>query len=172
MSIKRPAMKQLFHFSGPLLAALSVAACSFNPIDRPQIVASPDSVSLRLSEAADKAATALETLAAVEQARTPGVSVGPISGAPPELRRAMTVNWTGPVEPLAKRLADRASYGFLVLGGAPPVPLVVVVDAENRPVVDILRDVGLQLGLRADVKVDVGRRMVEIHYAPNTGMGG
>lgn len=166
-------MKRVLSFSCLGFAVFALAACSMgNPIDRPQIVASPDAVSLRLAEAADKASTALEMLAAVEQARTPGVSVGPVSGAPPELRRAMTVNWTGPVEPLAKKLADRAGYGFLVLGSVPPVPLVVAIDAENRPVVDILRDIGLQLGLRADVKVDAGRKMVEIHYAPNTGAGG
>lgn len=166
-------MKRVLSFSCLGFAALALAACSMgNPIERPQIVASPDAVSLRLAEAADKASTALQTLAAVEQARTPGVSVGPVSGAPPELRRAMTVNWTGPVEPLAKKLADRAGYGFLVLGSMPPVPLVVAIDAENRPVVDILRDIGLQLGLRADVKVDAGRKMVEIHYAPNAGAGG
>lgn len=165
-------MKRVLTLAAFALTGALLAACAVNPIDRPQIVASPDAVSLRLAEAADKASTALETLAAVEQARTPGVSVGPVSGAPPELRRAMTVSWTGPVEPLAKKLADRAGYGFLVLGAPPPVPLVVAVDSENKPVVDILRDVGLQLGLRADVKVDAGRRMVEIHYAPNTGLGG
>lgn len=166
-------MKQFLSFFSSGITLLTLAACSVgNPIDRPQIVASPDAVSLRLAEAADKASTALETLAAVEQAKTPGVSVGPVSGAPTELRRAMTVNWTGPVEPLAKKLADRAGYGFLVLGSMPPVPLVVAIDAENRPIVDILRDIGLQLGTRADVKVDAGRKMVEIHYAPNTGAGG
>lgn len=153
------------------LAALSVSACeSLKP--RPQIVASPDKVSLMLVEAADKTSTALQTLAAVEAARTPGVAVGPAGNAPEELRRALTLSWTGPVEPVTRRLAERASYGFLVLGSPPPVPLVVALDVENRPVIDILRDIGLQLGARADVRVDSNRRMVEIHYAPNAGAGG
>lgn len=124
-----------------------------------------------LAEAADRASTALETLAAVEQARTPAIAVGPIENAPPELQRSITVNWVGPVEPITKKLADRAGYMFQTLGTFPPVPLVVSIDVENTPVIDVLRSIGLQLGARADVKVDAARRMVEIHYAPNTGPG-
>lgn len=125
-----------------------------------------------LAQAADRASTALETLAAVEQARTPAVAVGPIPDAPAELQRAITVNWVGPVEPITKTLADRAGYMFQTLGTLPPVPLVVSIDVENTPVIDVLRSIGLQLGSRADVRVDAARRMVEIHYAPNTGPGG
>lgn len=138
----------------------------------PQIVASPDSVSIMLAESADRASTALETLAAVEQARTPATSMSPIDDVPQELRRTITVNWVGPIEPIAKTLADRAGYSFLVLGNEPSIPVVVSVDAANSRVVDILRDIGLQLGKRGDVKVDARSRMVEIYYSPNAGIGG
>jgi defect-in-organelle-trafficking protein DotD len=137
----------------------------------PQVVAEPDRVSLMLAEAADKASNALETLAAVEQSKSPGVSVEPIKNAPTELMRAMTITWIGPAEGMLKRAADRAGYTYLAIGDAPPSPLTVSIDAENTPVIDILRDVGLQLGLRADVKVDGTRRMIELHYAPVTGLG-
>lgn len=137
----------------------------------PQVVTEPDRVSLMLAEAADKASNALETLAAVEQSKSPGVSVEPINNAPSELMRAMTITWIGPAEGLVKRAADRAGYTYLALGDEPPSPLTVNIDAENMPVIDILRDVGLQLGVRADVKVDGTRRMVELHYAPVSGLG-
>ena len=143
------------------------------PVKRdPQVVTSPDKVSLMLAEAADKASNALETLAAVEQSRAPAVSVQPVHNAPPELKRAITVSWIGPVDQLVKKLADRASYSFIVVGDRPPVPVVVNIDAENKPVIEILRSAGLQLGVRGDVKVDSTRRMVELHYAPVTGLGG
>lgn len=138
----------------------------------PQIVASPDSVSAMLAESADRASTALQTLASVEAARTPAAAMSPVADVPIELRRAITVNWVGPIEPIAKTLADRAGYGFLVLGNEPAVPVVVSVDAENTRVVDVLRDVGLQLGRRGDVKVDARAKMVEIYYSPNAGVGG
>lgn len=158
-----------------VLGTFFLSGCSSDgPVrtSNPQLVASPDKVSLMLAEAADRASIALETLAAVEQARSPGIAVGPIVGAPSELNRAITVNWVGPVEPITRTLADRAGYVFLSIGNPPPVPIVVSIDVENQSVIDVLRSIGLQLGMRADIKVDSHRRMVEVHYAPNTGVGG
>lgn len=158
-----------------LLSAAALGACApgqpiFNRT--PQVVASPDKVSAQLAEAADRASVALETLAAVEQARSPGIAVAPIENAPPELRRAITVNWVGPVEQITKTLADRAGYSFNVVGNTPVTPVVVSLDVENKPVIDVLRNIGLQLGMRADIRVDGTRRVVEIQYAPNPGVGG
>ncbi|MFN3826317.1 MAG: DotD/TraH family lipoprotein [Micavibrio sp.] len=158
-----------------MVCASVLGACSTgSPILKrtPQVVASPDKVSAQLAEAADRASIALETLAAVEQARSPGIAVAPIEDAPPELRRAITVNWVGPVDTIAKTLADRAGYAFNVIGQPPVTPVVVSIDVENKPVIDVLRNIGLQLGLRADIRVDGTRRVVEIHYAPTTGVGG
>ncbi len=155
------------------LASLMGACTTYYPTTKrdPQVVANPDKVSLMLAEAADKASNALETLAAVEQSKAPAVAVQPIHNAPPELMRAITLTWYGPAEQLVKTLADRASYTFIAVGDKPPLPLVVNMDIQNQPVIDVLRDVGLQLGVRADVKVDSTRRMIELHYAPVTGLG-
>ena len=155
-----------------LFALFTVTGCTKPIRSNPQVAAQPDKVSAMLADAADRASVALETLAAVEQARTPAIAVGPIENAPSELERAITVNWVGPVEPIARKLADRAGYMFQTIGASPAVPVVVSIDVENKPVIDVLRSIGLQLGTRADVKVDGARRVVEIHYAPNLGAGG
>jgi defect-in-organelle-trafficking protein DotD len=154
-----------------LTAAALLAACAPLKSD-PQIAAPADKVSSMMAQAADRASVAIETLAAVEQARSPGVAVAPIENAPPELQRAITISWNGPVEPITRKLADRAGYSFEVFGSPPPVPVVVNINVENAPVVDVLRSIGLQLGVRADVRIDGGNRVVEIHYAPVTGIGG
>lgn len=138
--------------------------------ENPQLVASPDKASMLLAEAADRASTALETLAAVEQTRTPKATVDPIPNVPPELKRAITVNWIGPVAPIAKKLADRAGYRFQEIGGAPPSPIVVSIDAENMPVIDVMRSIGLQLGKRADIRVNGPSKAVEVHYYPQDGL--
>lgn len=154
------------------LCAGCLAACE-GPVKRdPQVVTSPDKVSLMLAEAADKASNALETLAAVEQNRAPGVATQPIHNAPPELERAMTISWIGPPEQILKKLADRASYSYITVGNRPPVPPVISLDVQNERVIDLLRDVGLQLGVRGDVKVDSVEKVIELHYAPVTGLGG
>lgn len=152
--------------------ALLLTACQPLPKRDPQVVATPDKVSLMMAEAADKASTALETLAAVEQNKSPGVAVQPIHNAPTELQRAVTLNWVGPPEQVTKILADRASYTFLAVGNRPPVPPVVNINVEGKPVIDVLRSVGLQLGVRGDIKVDSVRKVIELHYAPVTGLGG
>ena len=165
--------KNLLLLSALVLIPAFMTGCTYKRAEQrdPQVVASPDKVSLMLAEAADKASNALETLAAVEQSRSPAVAVQPIHNAPPELTRAMTITWVGPAEQLLHKLADRASYTFITVGDRPPSPLTVNVDAQNETVIDLLRSVGLQLGVRADVKVDSTRRMVELHYAPVTGLG-
>lgn len=149
--------------------ALSVAACApMTKVDQ-QLVAEPDPVSLRLASAVDRASAALQTLASVEQARNPGVAVQSVPYAPQELRRTVSIEWVGPVEPLARRLADRAGYAFKVNGDVPPVPVVVSIQAKQKSVVEVLRDVGLQAGARADVVVDPDQKIVELNYAPVSG---
>jgi len=138
----------------------------------PQLVAEPDNVSAMLADAATRASEALETLAAVEHRRGPAIASAPIGDAPTTLRRAITVNWVGPAEQITETLAQRASYSFVTVGASPAVPIIVSIDAENKPVIEVLRDVGLQLGLRADVRVDAANQVVEIHYSPNTGARG
>lgn len=149
---------------------ISISACTPQAYSMkdPQLVAAPDRVSALLAESADKASNALQTLAAIEQSRAPAANVSRLENAPVELRRAVTVSWVGPVDQITKTLADRASYTFEVLGDKPPVPVVVNVDVTNKPIIDVLRDIGLQLGSRANVRVDSTRRVVELHYAPVT----
>lgn len=149
---------------GGMVACESMPSSFSN--NAPQVVAAPDAVSARLAEAADKASHALQTLAAVENARTKQPAISAVENAPPELMRAMTVNWVGPVEPIVKSLADRAGYNFQTFGGPPPNTVVVSIDAENQPIIEIMRNIGLQLGNRANVKVNGKMRSVEIHYAP------
>lgn len=126
-----------------------------------------------LADAADKASSALEALAAIEQAQRPKIQVDTVPNAPPELARGVTIKWIGPVEPVARKMAETADYRFMTLGDEPPVPIIVNIDVENARVIDILRSIGLQLGQRADIKVDGGTRVVELHYSPITsGAGG
>lgn len=147
---------------------LSACAAPVAKVDR-QMVASPDPVALRLASAVDRASAALQTLASVEQARNPAVSIQSVPHAPQELRRIVSVDWVGPIEPMIRQLADRAGYSFQVNGDQPPVPVVITLQARQKTVIDVLRDVGLQAGTRADVVVDANAKVVELNYAPVSG---
>lgn len=154
---------------GAACLSLMMSACAFHPQVDQQLVAEPDSLGLRMAAAVDKASSALETLASVEQARNPGAAVQSVPYAPQELRRTVTIKWVGPIEPIMQRLADRAGYQLQVNGDVPPAPVVVSLEARQKMVIDVLRDLGLQAGQRADVVVDPERSVVELNYAPVSG---
>lgn len=157
-----------------VVAALALAGCgTWNPMARtpdskPQLVAEPDKTSLMIADAADRATRALESLAAVEQVRTPSAAAAAamIPNAPPELQRAVTFSWSGPVEPVTQDIASRAGYTFRTVGDQPPAPILITLDVYNQPMIEVLRSIGLQMGSRADLKLDANRRAVEIIYAP------
>ena len=143
-----------------------ISACAYQPqFARPQVVAEPNSVDVMIADAADRATRALETLADIENTRTPVKSIATIPNAPQELQRAVTFEWTGPAEPLVQELARKAGYNYNTVGSQPPLPLLVNVKATNKPLIEALRDIGMQMGARADLKVDGELRMMEIHYA-------
>lgn len=144
-------------------ALLGLSACANQP--KPQLVVEPENVTMRLAQAADRASSALDTLASIEQTRTPTDLPPLAANAPPELRRSVTVNWIGPIAPIAKQLADRASYRFDITGNVPETPVIVSMNVRSQPVIEGLRDLGLQLGGRAELKVDASQRVIELHYA-------
>lgn len=168
-------MKKLFlisrkisHIAFLLVICVVIAlpsACTRRPRPAPQVVAEADPTVVRLAEAADRAASALEVLASIENERNP-VNLPPLaSNAPTQLRRGMTVNWAGPAEPLINKIADRASYEFYVSGSNPASPLVVTINVRNKPLIEILRDLGLQIGERGTLKVDANQKIIELSYA-------
>ncbi len=151
-----------------LIAAIfMVSACESLPKSDPQRVVEPNRIYLRLADAADRTANAMDTLAAVEQAKSPAPVAQRIDNVPPELARTITINWVGPVGQVTRRMADRANYSFLELGDMPPVPVIINIDVVNKPIIDVLRDIGLQMNGRGSVVVDGQRRVVEVNYAPN-----
>ncbi|MBI1273817.1 MAG: DotD/TraH family lipoprotein [Alphaproteobacteria bacterium] len=147
-----------------LALAMLLAACAQETTLTP-VVAENDPVTVRLAKAAEKAANALDDIAAVESNRSPAVVVQDFSGAPDNLQQPTTITWHGPVEQIVETLASRAGYRFNLAGKAPPVPVVVTLNVFEKPLIKVLQDIGMQLGQRADLAVDAERGLVEVQYA-------
>ena len=148
------------------LVAFTTAGCAYQEkFARPQVVAEPNSVDVMIADAADRATRALETLADIENTKTPVKSVAVVPNAPQELQRAVTFEWSGPVEPLINELSKKAGYNYGTVGEAPSLPIIVNIRATNQPLIDVLRSIGLQMGARGDLKVNGQTRIMEIHYA-------
>ncbi|MDD5585654.1 MAG: DotD/TraH family lipoprotein [Alphaproteobacteria bacterium] len=146
-----------------LLAGLFIAGCSITPVS---VATEPDLVGTRIAQAAEKASAALDSISGIEQQRSPLPPVEDYSTAPAGMMQPITIKWTGPIEQITQMLANRAGLRFRTSGRPPAVPLTVVVDVYQKPLVEVLRSVGLQAGQRADVNVDGQTGVVEIRYAP------
>ena len=125
----------------------------------------PDPAEMRLAEAASRAEAALTTLARIESARTPPLPAGISGEIPSELRRPVTLDWIGPLETLAETLARYAGYRFAVAGRPPVRPATVAVRAEDIPLIEVLRDAGLQAGSAATLVVNAGSRTVRLDWS-------
>jgi hypothetical protein len=130
-------------------------------------VAAADTVTLRLAEAAEKAATALNNISSVEQARTGQLPVDDYSMAPPELMEPVTITWVGPAEQFLQMAAARAGYQFSVVGARPGAVVTVTIDEYQQPLIKLIKSAALQVTGRADVILDASQRVLEVRYAPN-----
>lgn len=78
-----------------------------------------------------------------------------------------TVDWSGPIEPLLKQIANASNYQFRKLGTAPAIPVIVTMYEKNVMLGDVLRNAGYQCGRRAAVVVYPDSRVIELRYAKN-----
>ena len=119
----------------------------------------------RLVEAVERAERALAALA--RSVPPPdAVSAMPSADAVPEaLMQPVTIDWTGPLPALAAELAHRAGYRFVEAGRPPARPLMVAIEAVERPLVAVLRDAGLRAGGIATLTVDAARQTVLLDWA-------
>ena len=125
----------------------------------------PDLAETRLAEAASRAEAALTALARIRAAEASPAPARVPANVSPELRRPVTLDWIGPVETLAETLARQAGYRFAVAGPPPVRPAMVAVRAEDVPLIEVLRNAGLQAGSAATLVVDAGNRTVRLDWS-------
>ena len=163
--------------AGPLAGPL--AGCSMwapLPVAAPDSPARPDPAGTlvpetRLAEAVERAEQALALLARTAPAPDPEPGLPDADSLPVALRVPVTLDWTGPVEVLAEELARRAGYRFAEAGRPPARPLIVAVEAEDEPLIAVLRDAGLRTGAAATLTVDAAARTVLFDWAAPEGDG-
>lgn len=143
---------------GAIAVLLLAAACQTTKEETP--VTAPDP----LAAAARDAVDALQSLARVEQTRTPPAQVD-LAKIPEELKATVTFEWVGPASALLKKLAEQSGYSFSSAGRPPAAPLVVNVIAVDRPLYQVLTDIGLQMGTKANLAVSSKTRRFELRYA-------
>ncbi|MDR3492916.1 MAG: type IVB secretion system lipoprotein DotD [Gammaproteobacteria bacterium] len=128
----------------------------------------PTNADRSLAEATYSVSRSLVTLSEVAQAAHPLPALEPPDNpASYGMGGNTSVDWSGPVEPLIKQIANTTNYRLTIIGSPPAIPVLVTIYSRNVPIADILRDVGYQCGRRATVVVYPGNREIELRYAKN-----
>lgn len=146
-----------------LSLTLLLSACSSAPSQTAM-----DNPSNSLAEASYSVSRSIVDLSEMAQAAHPMPQLAsPPNPASYGMAGLMSVDWSGPAEPLVRQIAKATNYRVRVLGTAPAIPVLVAVYDKNRMAADVLRDVGYQCGRRASVVVFPESRVIELRYAKN-----
>lgn len=148
-----------------VMLSLTVYACAKPPAPHPNYLGKTES---SLAEASFSVSRSIVDLAETEQAAAPGIYYEP----PPNpatygMGGLTTIDWSGPIEPLLRQIANAANYRVRTLGTRPNIPVLVTVNAKNVMLGDVLRDTGYQCGKRAKVLVFPRSHVIELRYAKN-----
>lgn len=153
----------------PLLTGCSNSSTYNHASNREVVIVRHDTnfdAETKMAEAASSVSDSLQQLAVIERATHPQVRM-PSPQAPEitGMTQMATIEWTGPVEPLVKKIAQATHYKLRVLGRAPPIPIIVAISAKDTLMADILRDVTFQCGTKANISVYPASRVIELRYA-------
>ncbi len=120
---------------------------------------------IKLAEAAVSVAHSLQTLASIEKATHPKASLH-VDQNPYHIGMGQisSIDWTGPIEPVVKKIAEITHYRMHILGSQPAIPVIVSINDQNVPIGQILRNIGFQVQKQADVVVLPKKHIIEIRY--------
>ncbi|MDE0256044.1 MAG: DotD/TraH family lipoprotein [Rhodospirillaceae bacterium] len=151
-------------------AALSLASASCADGGASWTKGNRDSeIDRELRAAMKRAAEASAAVAGLEiAAATDLPAPGPAPRArdlPRELRTRISVDWTGPMEPLAKVVAEAVGYRFDSSGPRSATPLMISIHRIDEPAWRVLRDIGISAGASAALVVDARAKRIEFRRA-------
>lgn len=144
-----------------IMTGCSPATYKKPPLNRPS-----DDASIKIAEAASSISESMLEVAKVEKFITPPKKENLV--AIPNaynLQVRASVDWSGPIEELTKRIAKAAHFRFQVLGNSPAVPVLVSLNTIDESLAKILRDIDYQAGKKAYIHVYPNRQVVELRYA-------
>jgi len=132
----------------------------------PAVSSGPDENTIQLVEAASSISQSLTDLRAVEVSASPPINDKrlPYPTSSDLDTEIVSVNWSGPIEPLLKRIATMQNYQFRVIGTRPAIPVLVSINAKDTPLGYVLRDVNFQAGNKASLWVYPGIKVIELRY--------
>jgi defect in organelle trafficking protein DotD len=118
----------------------------------------------QIAEAASSVGKSLQQLAAMQMAITPTDKLPEIDAKTTGMTQMASLDWYGPVLPLLEEIGKATGYKVLVLGDAPPIPVIVSISVKNQVMADILRNVTYQAHNKASIVVYPAKKIIELRY--------
>lgn len=150
-----------------LLAGCSTTQNLSSSITPSTINPQSDDAAIQLAEAARSVSQSLNELKTIEKASSPPIKSLPYPTSSGLEKIIASVDWSGPIEPLLKRIARLANYKLEVIGHHPAIPILVTISSQNTPLSYIVRNADLQAGVKANIAVYPGIQTIELRYAKN-----
>lgn len=142
---------------GILLAGCASTHTQTSPAD--------DDATVKLAEAASSISQSLSDLKGMEKATMPPINNKNLPYPTSyDMGQPISVDWSGPIEPLLQRIAWMNNYHLRVIGSRPAIPVLVTISAKNTPLGYVIRDANFQAGTKASVNVYPGIQVIELRY--------
>lgn len=124
------------------------------------------SAGAKLTATAESINKSLQELAEIDRATHPQIKLpSPVEPDMIGMGQLGSIDWSGPVAPLVKKIAEATNYKFKILGSPPAVPILISIAAKDTPLADILRDVAFQCGSKANIVTYPASKIIELRYA-------
>lgn len=131
------------------------------PVNNPS-----DDATIKLAEAAISVSDSMLEVARIEKVITPPRRDNTLTIPNAyNLQARASVDWSGPIEELTRRIAKAAHFKLRVLGRAPAIPVLIGLSAKDKSLAELLRDIDYQAGKKASIHVYPNSQVVELRYA-------
>ncbi|GEM_PF-292644 len=122
----------------------------------------------QVAEAATAIGQSLQELSAVQMTVHPPQRLNkPFDPHAIGMDKMASIDWTGPVQPVLKKIAQATNYKLRVIGKKPALPVLISLNVKNKPIADILRNITYQVVMKANIAVYPKSRTIELRYHGN-----
>lgn len=126
------------------------------------------SAQANMAESSTSISHSLQELAAIKQASHPDLRIpNTYNAGELHMTQRTSINWTGPVEPLLKKVAKAGHYKLVVVGAKPVIPVLVAIDKRNKPLADVFHDIRYQVVDKAQILIFPAKNVIELRYMKN-----
>lgn len=150
------------------LLTIQLVGCSTEPkirVTNYDSANDPRTAEIKLANAADSIKKSLAELAEIERASHPQAKLSsPLDPNITGMNQLASIDWSGPIEPFVRKLAEASKYKLNVLGTPPGIPILISISVKDTLLADVLRNANFQCGNKANIVVYPASRIMELRY--------